>query len=149
MKLIWAGDDGAGRTCVLNAGSFELSTDTIDGKLLFYAPQFPPTVPAKSAEGFVPPGSWGDAMPPDPGEVTWMVVRFPPGGEYERHQTPTLDFDSIVAGSIELTLDDGVHEVKAGDCVILAGIDHAWRAGPDGCTMTVVMLGAFNREEPR
>jgi quercetin dioxygenase-like cupin family protein len=56
-----------------------------------------------------------------------------------------VDFDSILGGSLELILDDGVHILQAGDCVIINGIDHAWRAGPDGCTMAVLMLGAVNR----
>jgi quercetin dioxygenase-like cupin family protein len=84
-------------------------------------------------------------MPPRPGEVTWMTVQFPANGSFDRHHTPTVDFDSILGGSLELILDDGVHILQAGDCVIINGIDHAWRAGPDGCTMAVLMLGAVNR----
>jgi hypothetical protein len=28
-----------------------------------------------------------------------------------------------------------------GDCVVITGIDHAWRAGPSGCQISGIMLG--------
>jgi quercetin dioxygenase-like cupin family protein len=146
MKFLWAGMDPGGPTRIMSGGNIALSADTMDGKLMFHAPQLPQVLPPKSENGFVPPGSWDDCMPPNPGELTWMLVRFPPGGAFERHQTPTADYDSILGGSIELILDDGVHKLESGDCVLIAGIDHAWRAGPEGCTMAVLMLGAVNRE---
>ena len=56
-------------------------------------------------------------------------------------QTYTVDFDTVLSGSIELILDDGVHPLKAGDHVMVTGVDHAWCAGPDGCRMSIVSLG--------
>jgi len=38
-------------------------------------------------------------------------------------------------------LDDGAHRLEPGDTVVVAGVDHAWRAGPDGCTMVNTMIG--------
>ncbi len=29
----------------------------------------------------------------------------------------------------------------AGDLVVLAGVDHAWRAGPDGARLSAVLIG--------
>jgi hypothetical protein len=57
------------------------------------------------------------------------------------HQTDTLDFDLVVAGSMDLVLDDGPHHLGVNDCVVVTGVDHAWRAGPDGCTLSVFLLG--------
>ena len=146
MKILVTGIDDAGRTCVLKNTNVEAAVETMGGEQIFQVAHIPPTIPSESAAGFVPAGSWTNDMPPRPGEVTWMAVQFPPNGSFDRHQTPTIDFDSILAGSLELTLDDGVHKLDVGDCVVMAGIDHAWRAGEDGCTMAVVMLGAVNRE---
>jgi quercetin dioxygenase-like cupin family protein len=42
---------------------------------------------------------------------------------------------------MELTLDDGTHLLEAGDCVVINGVDHAWRAGPEGCTMGFAVYG--------
>ena len=57
------------------------------------------------------------------------------------HHTDTLDFDTVIAGSIELILDDGGHRLEAGDVVVISGVDHAWRSGPDGCTMVITLQG--------
>jgi hypothetical protein len=29
----------------------------------------------------------------------------------------------------------------AGDCVVVTGVGHAWRPGPEGCVMSVVVIG--------
>jgi quercetin dioxygenase-like cupin family protein len=94
--------------------------------------------------GFVAADAWTNGLPPHPGNATWMVVQMPPDMGYERHQTPTLDFDTVLGGSIVLTLDDGEHALEPGDCVVIAGIDHAWHAGANGCSLAVLMLGAVN-----
>ena len=146
MKLLVTGIDDAGRTCVLQRKDLEPPGDTMGGEVFFQLTHIPPLIPPKSDSGFVDAGAWTSDMPPRPGEVIWLTVQYPAGGTFERHQTATIDFDSILSGSLELTLDDGVHGLEAGDCVVMAGIDHAWRAGPDGCTMAVLMLGAVNRD---
>jgi quercetin dioxygenase-like cupin family protein len=76
-----------------------------------------------------------------PGLTRWMVIEFEPGGSVAAHHTDTVDFDTVLAGSIDLTLDDGVHALAPGDCVVMNGVDHAWRAGPDGCRLSVVAIG--------
>jgi uncharacterized cupin superfamily protein len=57
------------------------------------------------------------------------------------HQTNTVDFDIVVAGSVELILDDGTHLLETGDCAVITGVDHAWRAGSSGCTVSAVAVG--------
>jgi quercetin dioxygenase-like cupin family protein len=57
------------------------------------------------------------------------------------HRTDTLDFAVILEGSVELTLDDGVHPLLPGDCVVVQGVDHAWRAGEQGCVLCGINLG--------
>ena len=57
------------------------------------------------------------------------------------HHTDTLDFDLILDGSVELILDDGTHLLRAGDCVVMTGVDHGWRASSDGCTTAALALG--------
>jgi hypothetical protein len=71
-----------------------------------------------------------------------MITRWDPEGEGTAfHQTDSIDFDLVVEGSIELRLDDGDHSLVAGDCVVVTGVGHAWRAGPEGCVMSVVVIG--------
>jgi hypothetical protein len=77
-----------------------------------------------------------------PGEIRWVTSHFPPNSDWpEMHYTDTIDCHTIVAGSIDLILDDGPHRLVAGDCVIVMGVDHAWKAGPEGCTSSVLLIG--------
>ena len=76
-----------------------------------------------------------------PGLNSWLMWRFEAATEVPMHHTDTVDFDLVMSGSIELTLDDGVHRLESGDCVVMTGVDHAWRAGPDGCLMISIAIG--------
>jgi quercetin dioxygenase-like cupin family protein len=82
-----------------------------------------------------------------PGLVKWFVVEYEPGASFSMHHADTIDFDTVLAGSLELVLDDGVHALGPGDCVVMTGVGHAWRAGTDGCRMGVVMLGTLPRSK--
>ena len=70
-----------------------------------------------------------------------MVVELGAGSETPMHHTDTLDLQTVLSGSVELVLDDGAHRLDAGDLVVLAGVDHAWRAGPDGARLSAVLIG--------
>ncbi|TGQ63471.1 MAG: cupin domain-containing protein [Mesorhizobium sp.] len=60
------------------------------------------------------------------------------------HQTPTVDYVTIVKGRVVLELDDGKSvELKQGDTVVQQGARHAWRNPfSEPVTISVVMLGA-------
>jgi quercetin dioxygenase-like cupin family protein len=95
-------------------------------------------------------------LEPPPGGGSVRIIRFPGardgGGDWIRvegddpeqpgmHATDTLDFMVVVDGRIVLGLDDGEHELGAGDVVIQRGNRHRWRvAGDDPCTYVVCML---------
>ena len=71
-----------------------------------------------------------------------MTTYFPPNGEWPAmHYTDTIDCHTVIAGSVDLILDDGAHRLAAGDCVMVTGVDHAWKAGPDGCTTSILLIG--------
>lgn len=60
------------------------------------------------------------------------------------HQTPTLDYVTVISGEIVLELDDGVTvTLRQGDTVVQHGARHAWRnPGTAPAVISVVMLGA-------
>lgn len=93
----------------------------------------PPTRPPGSGTHF-------DLEVP-PGIARWMLVQFQPGTEAPMHHTDTIDFDTIIVGSVDIILEDGPHRLEAGDCVVVTGVDHGWLAGPEGCTSSVVVIG--------
>ena len=142
MKALITGHDEHGRGCVVDVVHIESSEEQTAGSMIFQGAASPPRVPAPNAAEFVPVDAWGPGVPPRPGLTNWMVVQYQPGVSYERHQTPTVDFDTVLTGSIELLLDDGVHPLEAGDCVVVNGVDHGWRAGDQGAAIAVLMLGA-------
>jgi mannose-6-phosphate isomerase-like protein (cupin superfamily) len=63
------------------------------------------------------------------------------------HHTDSVDFDAIIAGSMDLELDDGIHHLGPGDCVVMNGVDHGWSAGPEGCTALIVSIGSPSRPD--
>jgi quercetin dioxygenase-like cupin family protein len=77
-----------------------------------------------------------------PGALRWMIVEYGPQVEFGAHHTDSVDFDLVLSGNIDLILGDGVHALQPGDCVLVTGVDHAWRAGLDGCRLAVLAIGA-------
>jgi hypothetical protein len=65
------------------------------------------------------------------------------GEDFGMHRTETLDFVTVVSGSITLCLSSGEEEhLETGDVVVQRGTRHAWRnAGPDEAVLHVVMFG--------
>jgi quercetin dioxygenase-like cupin family protein len=57
------------------------------------------------------------------------------------HHTNALDLIIVIEGSTQLILDDDVRELRPGDCVVMTGVDHAMKAGPDGSRVITVAIG--------
>jgi quercetin dioxygenase-like cupin family protein len=76
-----------------------------------------------------------------PGALRWFRVKFSPNAVTEMHHTNTVDLHTIISGSVDLVLDDGAHRLEPGDNAMISGVDHGWRAGPEGCLTSIVILG--------
>ena len=79
-----------------------------------------------------------------PGTTRWRLVLMGSGWRAAMHHTSTIDYDVVLWGEVELELEDARVTLRAGDTVVLPGVVHGWRAGPDGGAMAVTMLGAAN-----
>lgn len=77
------------------------------------------------------------------GSMRWLRVRFPANQLRPTHYTNTIDCHTVVDGWIELVLDDGAHRLKPGDSAIVKGVDHGWKIGPDGCSVSMIVLGTL------
>ena len=136
MRTVITGIDEAGRSCVVSDG--ETALDQL-------APGFAMGIPYATTTS--PPPARAAASAPlidqglAPGLVRWMVVDLGPDSETPMHHTDTLDLQTVLSGSVDLLLDDGAHRLSAGDRVVLTGVDHAWRGGPDGCRLSAVLIG--------
>jgi hypothetical protein len=145
MRKLITGVDDDGRSCVVRATTLELH-------------------PAPYNSGFRTAGVFltRDSPPPSrplgrgpsadihlaPGLVSWTVVEYEPHATFSLHHTDSIDFDLVLAGSIELLLDDGAHLLEGGDCVVVTGVDHGWTAGPDGCRVSVLAIGTAPYHTP-
>jgi mannose-6-phosphate isomerase-like protein (cupin superfamily) len=142
MRTLITGVDDQGRSCLVHDGDIPTSpVPGIEGILnavLYRTTQSPP--PARTPGR----GAHVDVQIP-PGLMRVMVVEHQqhdgPTTATTMHSTDTLEFIFVVEGSADVVLDDGDHRVSAGDCVIMTGVDHAWRARPEGSRTFVVSVG--------
>jgi quercetin dioxygenase-like cupin family protein len=134
--MLITGVDVAGRSCVVSED--EVAMNPI-------GPGFTMAIPYTTASSPPDPRPAGAAELIDqflaPGVVRWMIVEFGPGADTPMHHTDTLDLQTVLQGSVDLLLDDGAHRLGTGDMAVIAGVDHAWRAGPDGARMNSVLIG--------
>jgi hypothetical protein len=130
MRQLVTGIDGSGQSCVLRETVVQpTSPEPFYETAVDPPPQRPPGR-----------GDFVDLGVPV-GKARWLVVQLAPGFHYGMHNTDTIDCDTVLDGNIDLILDDGRHSLTVGDCVVVTGVDHAWEAGPDGCTMAFLFLG--------
>lgn len=140
MRLLVTGVDAAGRSCAAHDGPVAMQGNAdLDG-VLYSILHSGPSLPSISTGG----GRAADLLDlvVPPGSLRWALIEYAPGGEFAMHHTDTVDFDVVLSGSVELILDDGGHLLEAGDGAVITGVDHAWRAGPDGCRLNVMTIGA-------
>lgn len=136
MRVLITGVDADGKSCVVSNTEAEINS---------VAPGFAMGIPYATESSPPPPRPHGHAELIDqfiaPGHVRWMVVDYGPNSRTPVHHTDTLDLQTVLSGTIDLILDDGVHSLEAGDMVVMTGTDHAWKAGPDGCRVNAVLVG--------
>ena len=79
----------------------------------------------------------------DNGSV-FRVLRLEPGNSPRMHRTDSIDYAVVMAGEIDMELDDGktVH-LKAGDVLVQRGTIHNWvNRGKEACTIAFVLISA-------
>ena len=76
--------------------------------------------------------------------TVFRVVSFGPGVARRNHRTDSIDYATVIAGEIDMELDDGnsVH-LKAGDVLVQQGTNHAWvNRGTEPCRIAFVLIDA-------
>jgi quercetin dioxygenase-like cupin family protein len=69
------------------------------------------------------------------------VVDMLPGGESPMHRTNSIDYGIVLAGEVELELDDGMFETcRAGDVIVQRGTMHRWRNPSPSETCRIIFV---------
>jgi quercetin dioxygenase-like cupin family protein len=156
-RRVVTGHDADGRAVFLSDGPPPKTVDRGDGPAaseLLVLPGRPAGADAggdSSEPGFPLHPAVGGATvrliripPPPPGapdEQRWLRVPTEDPGRPGMHTTDTLDFEVVLDGDIVLDLEDGEHQLHAGDTVVQRGTAHRWRvAGDRPCTYLAVMI---------
>ena len=139
-RLLITGVDASGRSCAAQNDRIALRGDaTLEG-ILYSVLYATPSLPSISTGGGRDADILDLGVPA--GALRWALIDYAPGAGFSMHHTDTVDLDVVLSGSVDLILDDGQHPLAAGDSVVVTGVDHAWHAGPDGCRLSVLTIGA-------
>jgi quercetin dioxygenase-like cupin family protein len=72
------------------------------------------------------------------------VLDLPPGSPGGLHRTESIDYAIVVAGEVDMEVDDGVRvSLDAGDIVVQRGTNHSWsNRGTTWARVVVVLIDA-------
>ena len=80
---------------------------------------------------------------PPPHGSRFAVIDFPPGNRAVMHRTETIDYVVVIAGEIDMDMDDSTVHLKAGDVMVQRGTNHAWaNRGTERARLAFVLLDA-------
>lgn len=64
--------------------------------------------------------------PPPPKGTRFAVIDFPPANKPAMHRTETIDYVLVLAGEIDMDMDDSTVTLKQGDVMVQRGTNHSW-----------------------
>ncbi len=78
-----------------------------------------------------------------PDGTIFRVMEFAPGVAPRNHRTDSIDYAVVMAGEIDMVLDDTTVRIRAGDVLVQRGTIHNWvNPGPDPCVIAFVLIDA-------
>jgi quercetin dioxygenase-like cupin family protein len=78
-----------------------------------------------------------------PNGTVFRIIEFSPGVAPRNHRTDSLDYAVILSGEIDMTLDDEVVHLRAGDVLVQRGTVHNWvNNGTAPCVIAFVLIDA-------
>ena len=73
----------------------------------------------------------------------FAVIDFPPGNTGRMHRTETIDYVIVIAGEIDMDMDESTVHLKAGDVMVQRGTNHAWvNRGTERARLAFVLIDA-------
>ncbi|MBX6329557.1 MAG: cupin domain-containing protein [Pseudolabrys sp.] len=140
VRRVVTGHDAQGRACVL-----------IDEKVTNVTSHRPgahysviwstDTLPANNDGNEDPSGkAIGTTIP---GGSVFRIVSFAPGVAPRNHRTDSIDYAVVMAGEIDMVLDDETVHLRAGDVLVQRGTIHNWvNNGTEPCVIAFALIAA-------
>lgn len=76
-------------------------------------------------------------------KAVFRVIEYAPGVAPRNHRTNSIDFAVVLSGEIDMTLDDEIVHLKAGDVLVQRGTVHDWiNHGDKPCVIAFVLIDA-------
>jgi len=80
---------------------------------------------------------------PPPSGTRFTINDIPPGAPGVMHRTETLDYCIVLAGEVDMDMDEGSVHLKAGDVVIQRATNHSWvNRGTEPARIAFVLIDA-------
>jgi quercetin dioxygenase-like cupin family protein len=77
------------------------------------------------------------------GGSVFRVVEFGPGVAPRNHRTDSIDYAVVMAGEIDMEMDDTVVHLKAGDVLVQRGTIHNWvNKGTKPCVIAFILIAS-------
>jgi len=75
--------------------------------------------------------------------TVFRVLELAPGSSPRNHRTDSIDYAVVMAGQIDMELDDTTVHLKAGDVLVQRGTIHNWiNRGTVPCVIAFVLIAA-------
>ena len=75
--------------------------------------------------------------------TVFRIISFAPGVAPRMHRTSSIDYAIVMAGEIDMQLDDTEVHLQAGDVLVQRGTIHNWvNRGTEPCVMGFVLVDA-------
>ncbi len=75
--------------------------------------------------------------------TVFRVLELAPGASPRNHRTDSIDYAVVMAGQIDMELDDTTVHLKAGDVLVQRGTIHNWvNRGTVPCVIAFVLIAA-------
>jgi quercetin dioxygenase-like cupin family protein len=82
-----------------------------------------------------------------PNGTIFRIIEFAPGLAARNHRTDSIDYIVVIAGEIDMELDESRVHLKAGDVMVQRGTIHNWvNRGTAPCVLAVVLIDAKSVE---
>src|SRR3954469_21192856 len=134
-RLLWVTDQTpADLSGAADRAAIEIGIMPPRGGTVFRIVDFPPeTAETKKLDPHTMHQSLGDGAP-----KRGLPPRHP-----AMHRTRTVDYAIVMAGEIDMLLDDSEIHLKAGDVLVQQGTNHAWvNRGTEPCRIAFILVDA-------